>query len=583
MGVSMHGSSIDRRSPWALAARWLADGPVSAWRRRATPGTSCAGACAAGARTPAGPSPTPPRRARRLARWRAAAALVLLALGLAPAAHAQADCMTAVDGELWCATLTVGTGTNSSGDALYGYSQFAPRGSLSPNTFTYRTATVGVSTFQYVDGTATTLTFLVSWTGGGTLPSDGLLGAGTFTLHVGSETFTIEDPGTIGSFTFADHGLSWSDGDTVTVRLSKEATDTDAPTLVSAEVRSAGSGSQVRLTFSEDLDTTTASEPLYSAFSVKANGETIGLHPNQDGVTVSGKQLTLYVHLAGDGVFLNRIRAGETVTVSYADPTTGDDAKAIQDTSGNDVATFTDVSVTNNSTHVSKPFAPTGLGATGGDGRIDLSWTAPKRNGGSAITGYRIEWSADGGTPWTVLVASQAATTYAHTGLGAGTTRHYRVSAINSEGTSDPSVSADATEGGGFTKPDAPTGLGATLDGTTAIDLSWTAPADDGGSAVTGYKIERSTNGTSWSTLVASHGATSYEDSSITAGQGYYYRVSAINSVGTSGASNVATAGDNAGPVLESAEVHSTGVVVDLFSTRNWRATAMSTQFPRSR
>ena len=381
----------------------------------------------------------------------------------------------------------------------------------------------------------------------GTIPSDGALGLGTFTLHVGSETFTIENPGTINSFNFDDHGLSWSDGDTVTVRLSKEATDTDAPTLVSAEV---ALEIGIVLTFNEDLDTATASRPPVSAFGIKANGATVPVHNVQP---VSGKKVTLTVR--GDDAF----RQGETVTVSYADPTTGDDAKAIQDTSGNDVASFTDVSVTNNSTQVTKPFPPTGLGATGGDGRIDLSWTAPKRNGGSAITGYKIEWSADGGTPWTVLVASQAATTYAHTGLGAGTTRHYRVSAINTEGTSDPSVSADATEGGGFTKPDAPTGLGATLDGTTAIDLSWTAPADDGGSAVTGYKIERSTNGTSWSTLVASHGATSYEDSSITAGQGYYYRVSAINSVGTSGASNVATAGDNAGPVLVSAEVESSG------------------------
>ena len=329
---------------------------------------------------------------------------MLLALGLAPAAHAQADCMTAVDGELWCATLTVGTDTVL-GNTIYGYNLLSSRGSLSPATFTYRSATVGVSTLQYVDETnKSSLGFNVVWTGG-TLPSDGLLGLGTFMLHVGSETFTIEDPGTTVDFLFADHGLSWSDGDTVTVRLSREATDTDAPTLVSAEARSVGT--QVWLTFNEDLEEATASEPLYSAFTVKANGETIGLASiGGDGVVVSGKRVTLLTDLVV-GRFSNLIRAGETVTVSYADPTTGDDAKAIQDTSGNDVATFTDFSVTNNSTIVSKPFPPTGLGATGGDGRIDLSWTAPVRNGGSAITGYRIEVSYDEGTTWTVLVADR--------------------------------------------------------------------------------------------------------------------------------------------------------------------------------
>ena len=92
--------------------------------------------------------------------------------------------------------------------------------------------------------------------------------------------------------------------------------------------------------------------------------------------------------------------------------------------------------------------APTGLTATAvGRDRIDLSWTAPTDDGGSAITGYRIESSADGSAGWADLVANtgSAATIYSHTGLMPNTTLHYRVSAINGEGASDPSGAANAT------------------------------------------------------------------------------------------------------------------------------------------
>ena len=94
------------------------------------------------------------------------------------------------------------------------------------------------------------------------------------------------------------------------------------------------------------------------------------------------------------------------------------------------------------------PGQPTGLGATKmGRYRIDLAWTAPAFDGNLPITGYRIEASPDGVTDWTDLVLDTGSTdtAYSHTPLAPSTTRHYRVSAINSAGTGDPSGSADAT------------------------------------------------------------------------------------------------------------------------------------------
>ena len=202
--------------------------------------------------------------------------------------------------------------------------------------------------------------------------------------------------------------------------------------------------------------------------------------------------------------------------------------------------------VANATTGATAPGAPTGLTATAsGTTAINLSWSAPGSTGGSAITGYRIEVSSNGGSSWTNLVAntSNTTTTYAHTGLTAGTTRHYRVSAINTNGTGVPSNVANATTGA--TAPGAPTGLTATASGTTAINLSWSAPGSTGGSAITGYKIEVSSNGgSSWTDLVAntSNTATTYAHTGLTAGTTRHYRVSAINTNGTGVPSNVANA-----------------------------------------
>ena len=90
----------------------------------------------------------------------------------------------------------------------------------------------------------------------------------------------------------------------------------------------------------------------------------------------------------------------------------------------------------------------------------------------------------------------------------------------------------------------APTNLTATANGQTRIDLSWRAPASNGGAAITGYRIEVSTDGSSWSDLAANTNSTaaSYSHTGLTAGSARHYRVSAINSAGEGPASNVATA-----------------------------------------
>ena len=191
------------------------------------------------------------------------------------------------------------------------------------------------------------------------------------------------------------------------------------------------------------------------------------------------------------------------------------------------------------------PGVPRGLTAEAtGQEEIYLDWEKPEADGGSEIFGYLIEVSENGGVSWSDLVANTgtADTRYRHRDLRPGTTRHYRVGAINDVGVGDRSNVAFATTLS--REPDAPTNLAATAIGATRIALSWSAPAFDGGSPIAGYKIERSEDGgVSWTALVANTGsvATSYSDDGLEAGTTRHYRVFAINSLGTSSVSNVAS------------------------------------------
>ena len=327
--------------------------------------------------------------------------------------------------------------------------------------------------------------------------------------------------------------------------------ETEGPALVSATVGAAGNA--VTLVFDEDVvlpsdsaEALTFLASLASAFAVTADGAGVAV----SGLTAASDdsdQLTIVL----SGVILQ----GQAVTLTYTDPTAGDDAVALQDVLGNETPTFTTglhgvPAVINNSTitvlTTTVPGAPTGLTATAsGTTAINLSWSAPASTGGSAITGYKIEVSPNGTSGWTDQVANtnSTATTYAHTGLAAGDTRHYRVSAINTNGAGTASNVDSATTG--TSVPGAPTGLTATASGTTAIDLSWSAPASTGGSAITGYKIEVSPNGTSgWTDQVANTNstATTYAHTGLAGGDTRHYRVSAINTNGAGTASNVDSA-----------------------------------------
>ncbi len=270
-------------------------------------------------------------------------------------------------------------------------------------------------------------------------PGDYTNGAGTLIIPSGVTTATI-------SITIIDDAVE-EPTETVLVLLSpgdgydlggSGATvyilddDGDGPAPSGATV----DGATVVLTYNEPLDG--ASTPSSTAFVLRVAGEPVSITE----VSVDGSEVTLTLAAP--------VPAGQTVSLDYTQPM----SNPIQDASGNKAQSFTrwylvtESAITITDPTITVPGAPTALSATAvGNTQINLSWTAPGENGGAPISGYKIESSPDGVANWTELVANtgNANTTYEHTGLTVGTSRHYRVSAINSEGAGDPSNIDDAT------------------------------------------------------------------------------------------------------------------------------------------
>ncbi len=96
-----------------------------------------------------------------------------------------------------------------------------------------------------------------------------------------------------------------------------------------------------------------------------------------------------------------------------------------------------------------------------------------------------------------------------------------------------------ASGGGGATVPGVPAAPNASPGPGKGISVSWSAPADDGGSPITGYVLTRYLNcsGSPNATLNTSN--TSLKDTSTTKGQSYCYTVAATNAIGTSAYSAV--------------------------------------------
>jgi hypothetical protein len=93
--------------------------------------------------------------------------------------------------------------------------------------------------------------------------------------------------------------------------------------------------------------------------------------------------------------------------------------------------------------------------------------------------------------------------------------------------------------------PSPPSGLVATTASSSSIDLTWA----DGSTNETGFKIERSTDGTNFAEIATvPQNITAYQAGGLSASTQYFFRVRAFNAAGNSGYTNIANATTSAAP-----------------------------------
>ncbi|MFL6154979.1 MAG: fibronectin type III domain-containing protein [Marmoricola sp.] len=208
-------------------------------------------------------------------------------------------------------------------------------------------------------------------------------------------------------------------------------------------------------------------------------------------------------------------------------------------------------------------WAPTtkpGLTATASGGTITVSWTAPANPGGATLTGWHVvgtgtspvDETLPAGTLTKDYSASNGTTTFTVTGV-------YTASDIAGVVASDPK-SATVSSASGAPGSVTATSTPRTTNGT----VTWTAATDNGGSAITGYKVSGLPGGPATPGNVLTYAATN-----LVPGTTYTVGVQAINANGPGTAATTTLTVDTWAPT---AKPGLTASITGATATLTWTA-----------
>ncbi|MCK4457313.1 MAG: fibronectin type III domain-containing protein [Thermoplasmata archaeon] len=183
------------------------------------------------------------------------------------------------------------------------------------------------------------------------------------------------------------------------------------------------------------------------------------------------------------------------------------------------------------------PTPPRNLQAVAGDDHVNLTWEPPVSDGGLPVMNYSVYRGTSPGQG-TLHVEVGNVTSFSDASVLVGVTYYYSVAAVTFVGEGPLSNEASATPAD---VPGAPSDLTA-VAGNGQADLIWHEPGDDGGSPITNYTIFRGPAPGQETYLTTIGNVLSHTDTGLENDMTYYYRVAAVNGIGTGARSNEANA-----------------------------------------
>ncbi|XP_013785867.1 twitchin-like, partial [Limulus polyphemus] len=168
----------------------------------------------------------------------------------------------------------------------------------------------------------------------------------------------------------------------------------------------------------------------------------------------------------------------------------------------------------------------------------DITWKPPTNDGGRPVTGYIVEKREKGSPEWTpVNTHPTPSTDFTVPNLTEGQTYEFRIVPVNEGGRGKPSrPSQPVTAQERKYVADAPDMPRVDKVTKNSVTLAWKKPANDGGSKIKGYLVEKKPKGAKdWDIVnTIPHPDTTYTVPNLTEGQEYEFRVIAVNDVGDS-------------------------------------------------